>query len=185
MTLALIIGLALTGTAVALIARAIALPRIQAVERLQRIASYGAPEAAEAVHKERRVSAGLDRLAERLGGALIPRLGDGEGQVRAFLASAGMYGTTPGRFLGYRSLCAAGALVGWLWLASLAHVPAVLFLIVIPLMAASGWVLPSAIVRRRADERQAAIDYELPELIDSLVVTVEAGLGFTGALQLA
>ena len=60
--------------------------------------------------EERRVSAGLDRLAERLGGALIPRLGDGEGQVRAFLASAGMYGTTPGRFLGYRSLCAAGAL---------------------------------------------------------------------------
>ena len=29
------------------------------------------------------------------------------------------------------------------------------------------------------------IDYELPNLIDLLVVTVEAGLGFTGSLQLA
>ena len=46
-------------------------------------------------------------------------------------------------------------------------------------------MLPPVMVRTRADRRLAEIDYELPELIDSLVVTVEAGMGFTGALGLA
>jgi tight adherence protein C len=41
------------------------------------------------------------------------------------------------------------------------------------------------LVRRRARQRAQEIDYELPNLIDLLVVTVEAGLGFTGSLQLA
>src|SRR5437870_4015615 len=37
----------------------------------------------------------------------------------------------------------------------------------------------------RAKRRLGEIDYELPELIDLLVVTVEAGLGFVGALQMS
>ena len=41
------------------------------------------------------------------------------------------------------------------------------------------------IVDRRARRRLEDIDYELPELVDILVVTVEAGLGFAGSLQIA
>ena len=33
--------------------------------------------------------------------------------------------------------------------------------------------------------RREQVEYDLPELIDLLVVTVEAGLGFNGSLQLA
>jgi tight adherence protein C len=40
-------------------------------------------------------------------------------------------------------------------------------------------------VRRRAESRLYRIDYDMPELIDLLVVTVEAGLSLTAALQLA
>jgi tight adherence protein C len=40
-------------------------------------------------------------------------------------------------------------------------------------------------VKRRSRRRFEEIDYELPNLIDLIVVTVEAGLGFTGSLQLA
>jgi tight adherence protein C len=48
-----------------------------------------------------------------------------------------------------------------------------------------GWMSPLVLVRRRARFRLAAIDRRLPELIDLLVVTVEAGLGLTGSLQVA
>jgi tight adherence protein C len=41
------------------------------------------------------------------------------------------------------------------------------------------------IVRNRARRRLEQIDYETPELIDVLVVTVEAGLGLTSSLQVA
>lgn len=186
MTLLLIIGLVLTGTAVALLARAIALPRIRSAERIQRIASYGAPEAEEVAYGEEGLSGRFDRIAERVGGALIPSLGgDDPEEVRTLLVSAGMYGISPGRFLGYRVFGAAGAGIAWLWLAPLSGVSAALFFIVLPLMVGIGWMLPPVMVRTRADRRLAAIDYELPELIDSLVVTVEAGMGFTGALGLA
>ena len=44
---------------------------------------------------------------------------------------------------------------------------------------------PSSYVDHRARRRHERIDYELPELIDILVVTVEAGLGFAGSLRVA
>jgi tight adherence protein C len=50
---------------------------------------------------------------------------------------------------------------------------------------ALGWWAPLQLVKDRAKRRLNGIDYELPELIDLLVVTIEAGLGFVGSLQMA
>jgi tight adherence protein C len=47
-----------------------------------------------------------------------------------------------------------------------------------------GWRLPTVIVERRAKARYDEIDSELPELIDLLVVSIEAGVGLAGALQM-
>jgi tight adherence protein C len=44
---------------------------------------------------------------------------------------------------------------------------------------------PTFFVRQKADARLYRIDYDMPELIDLLVVTVEAGLGLNASLQLA
>ena len=41
------------------------------------------------------------------------------------------------------------------------------------------------ILNRKTEQRHHEIDRELPELIDLLVVTVEAGIGFNGSLRLA
>jgi tight adherence protein C len=41
------------------------------------------------------------------------------------------------------------------------------------------------LVKRRARSRLDQIDYEIPELIDLLVTTVEAGVGFSGSMQMA
>jgi tight adherence protein C len=43
----------------------------------------------------------------------------------------------------------------------------------------------AAVLNRRARDRTDAIDYELPELIDLLVVTLEAGVSFIASLQMA
>ena len=48
-----------------------------------------------------------------------------------------------------------------------------------------GWFAPSIILSRRIRTRFQQIDQELPELIDLLVVTVEAGIGFNGSLRMA
>jgi tight adherence protein C len=51
--------------------------------------------------------------------------------------------------------------------------------------AALGYVLPSTLLQRRIRLRTDRIDYEIPELVDLLVTTIEAGVGFASALQLS
>jgi tight adherence protein C len=46
------------------------------------------------------------------------------------------------------------------------------------------WMFPAAAVRTRGQRRLDRIDRDLPDLIDVLTVTIEAGLGFGGSLQL-
>ena len=53
------------------------------------------------------------------------------------------------------------------------------------LAAAAGWVVPMTLVRRRAERRLEQVESDLPELIDLLVVTVEAGLALNRSLQVA
>ena len=48
-----------------------------------------------------------------------------------------------------------------------------------------GWVLPMFIVDSRARKRRDQIERGLPDLIDLLVVTLEAGLSFPQSLRLA
>src|SRR6266508_979470 len=45
--------------------------------------------------------------------------------------------------------------------------------------------MPYILIRRRARQRLDRIEYDLPELIDLLVVAVEAGLGFSAAMRVA
>jgi tight adherence protein C len=186
--LLLIVGVALTGTAVWLVALAVALPRLRMAQRLSQIGAYGYPVATEAEGDEPAqgtLSARVDRLADRIGAAAMPRFGGEEGELRGLLVSAGMYGIAPDKFLGYRVLGAIALPIAWLWLGSTAGAAGATVVVGVPLSALIGWLLPLSVVRRRAERRLAEIDYELPELIDALVVTVEAGSGFNAALQMA
>jgi tight adherence protein C len=183
MTLFLLIALALFGTAVALVARAVVMPRIRTNETLERIPSYGFKSKGDS-EATGGLRFALDGLAGVVGGMVAGRLGS-EAELRNKLMSAGIYRTSPRKFIGYRILALIGVPAGWLWSASVAEFPGFIVMVGFVISVLVGWTAPLSVVQRRSRRRLTEIDRELPELIDLLVVTVEAGLGFSGSLRVS
>jgi tight adherence protein C len=184
MILTVVVALALGGGAVALGLRAVAMPRIAAAARIAEMQAYGfTPEGPPEIVARRSVletaATAMGRLASRFSSRFK------EAEIRNQLMAAGLYTTAPMTFLGYRVLGTGLAFTTMLWLISAGNTSgprAILF----PLLAgAAGWVLPMTIVRRRAERRLEQVEGDLPELIDLLVVTVEAGLALNRSLQVA
>jgi tight adherence protein C len=186
MILVLVGALVLAGISVALVGRAVAMPRMRTAEAIGRIDGYGySSRSAESVPGGS-LRGALDDLANLVGGVVARRFGGlREAELRNELMAAGLYATSPRMFLGYRMLCAICVPAACLWLALTSSLPG--FLVVMGTLMASlaGWTAPMTVVRNRSRRRLEQIDYELPELIDLLVVTVEAGLGFSGSMQIA
>jgi tight adherence protein C len=188
MLLMLIVGLALVASAAALIVRGLGMQRVRTSQTVDQVAAYGfsaATTTAEPVSRTPMLGL-VDALANRVGGIFGGRFGMGEAQIRLLLVEAGVYTVTPRRFIGYRilSLVCVPALVLYTVTVG-AHLPAVLTILAVALALWAGWVIPTAILDNRKRRRFESIDRELPELIDLLVVTVEAGLGFNNSLQVA
>jgi tight adherence protein C len=184
MVLFLILGLLSLSVCVVGVIRLITTPRARAIERLAAIEAYGssATPALAAGGLGVDDAGGLSELATRVGGLFVHRFGRvRESELRAELMAAGMYGVSPGTLLGYRILAAVMIPAIILVLGSGSGLAIVLALVTIGL----GWMLPLTIVRRRARMRIDRIDRALPDLVDLLVVTVEAGLGFSGSLRVA
>jgi tight adherence protein C len=87
--------------------------------------------------------------------------------------------------IGYQLLAALALPAIWIWFAVAAGTSTGLAIIATIFFAAIGWVGPGFMVQQRAEGRLHRIDRSMPELIDLLVVTVEAGLSLSAALQLA
>jgi tight adherence protein C len=182
----LLFGLLLLGLATAVAARAVATPRLEAAERVAQIDAYGFAgiEAGEAAGNGG-LAAALDAIAGRIGSATAPRIRSfSETDVRNRLMGAGFYGTQATTFLGYRTLSATCLPLGALLL-SLAGGAAALAVLMVAVAAPAGWFGPAVVVRDRAQRRLAEIEADLPELIDLLVLMVEAGLGFSGSIRIA
>lgn len=128
----------------------------------------------------------IDSLADRLG-SWAARRSDrfGEAKIREKLVAAGMYGTTPRKVLGYQVLCAIAFGVMVLWL-----IPAMggslIFAIVLAVAAGiGGWFAPMYYVELKRRKRMEQIDKQMPDMIDLLVVTIEAGLGILASMRVA
>jgi tight adherence protein C len=183
MILLLLLGLALAGVGVALIARAVVNPAVRATTPAAQIQRYGFTRA----RKERPkadVGGLVDRAAEGVGQRFAGKSPHAD-EIRRHLVSAGMYNVTANRFFGYRILATVGLPLIWIWFSVTTNRSPILAFIGTVVCVFLGWWAPLRIVQDRAKRRLGEIDYELPELIDLLVVTVEAGLGFVGSLQMA
>jgi tight adherence protein C len=128
----------------------------------------------------------FDSAASGIGDLLTVRLQlVNEERLRKTLVTAGMYNTSPRMLIGYQLLGALALPTLWIWIAVAAGTSTALTIIAAIFCGAIGWFGPGFIVQRRAEGRIHRIDRGMPELIDLLVVTVEAGLSLSAALQLA
>jgi tight adherence protein C len=184
MVLFLILGVILFGVGVTLLLRGAAFSRSGRDGTLGQIeSSYGfAARPAEAAEPRRRP---LIALAGVLGEAVSRVIGTGERGIRTQLLAAGMYDAEPRTIVGYRVLGVTAGSLFWVWVSTSAGMPIALTLLGAAALGLIGWMGPVVIVNRRARSRTDQIDYELPELIDLLVVTLEAGLSFLASLHTA
>jgi tight adherence protein C len=187
MIIILLIGVLLLGVAAALGIRALSAPRVAAAERLTQIGDYGFGRA-EPEPKVERATLGdaVDHTATRLGDWAASHLGSfREEDIRKQLIAAGMYRVSPTTFLGYRVISTILFPLFFIWFVSIGGVGASLGIFLVALSLGVGWVLPMTYLRQRVNKRHEAIETGLPELIDLLVLTVEAGLAFNASLQTA
>src|SRR3954470_14238649 len=151
------------------------MPRLRAKIRAGQIAAYGFAAEAQPTAQRRGLSNAFEGLAKALGGYFADRVhGLSESELRRELMAAGLYRMSPTALVGYRVISALSFPVCFLWMASTIGLRPGLVVMGAPLMLVTGWLAPVTIVRRRARMRCSQIDYELPELVDLLVVTVES-----------
>jgi len=181
----LLIGLLLLGTAVVLITRGVISARLRTSDNLGQIGRYGFAGTPE-LTPTGGLRGYIDSAAAGIGRLLSEHLHIvNEERLRKTLISAGMYKTSPRMLIGYQLLFGIALPTVWLVLALGAGSSTALAILAAVFFAFIGWFAPGFIVQRRAESRIHRIDRSMPELIDLLVVSVEAGLSLSAAMQLA
>jgi tight adherence protein C len=181
----LLIGIVLVAVASRLFLRAALVPRFAIKEHLGAIRDYGfeSPPDDRDLSSKERFKRAVRRRAERTGRFMIRRFPSLTPLSVSELSAAGFYDASVELVHGYRAFAALGLpLVFALPLAPSGLSALKILLLVVSALA--GWILPSFLVRKRGATRLEDIDRRLPELIDVLIATVEAGMGFTAALSL-
>ena len=128
----------------------------------------------------------LDSVAGRLGDWAARRSNRfSEQKIREKLVSAGMYTTTPRKILGYQLLCSIALALLVLWLIPAAG-GSIIFAVVLAVAAGvAGWFAPTYYIELKRRKRMELIDKQMPDMIDLLVVTIEAGLGILASMRVA
>jgi tight adherence protein C len=182
MALLVILALFLAGTAVALVARAAVLPRIRADRSVGRIAAYGYASAEATVEAPER-KAVFPRIAAGIGEIVTRgRTSERQNEVRKLIRAAGFWELNPNAVLGYRILGTVlfGSCV--LWTSTKGGWSPFMTMVSTGYALGLGWIGPMFALKARARRRTERIELDLPEMIDLLVVTLEAGVGFNAAL---
>jgi len=120
-------------------------------------------------------------LGEMIAGLVPRRRAD---QLRHRLLVAGVSGKVgPEEFVVMQGVGFGGGVLLGLLLGKTAGYTGFGLIRMAVLLAAMGLFGPVAWLRRKQDERQAAIKRVLPDVLDLLAISVEAGVGFEGAIE--
>ena len=184
MLFVIFIGLVCLAVSAYFVGDAVTLPARERHTSVNRAARYGSfRPSLGAAHKPFRERV-LVPLGERLARGTLklhPRTTvDG---VSARLLAAGLgRSLSPTAFLAFKSGLAIGGIVlGALFGGAVAGAGGVLFLSVT--LAGLGFILPDLAVSSKARQRKERIRAELPDALDLMAVSVEAGMGFDGAIS--
>jgi tight adherence protein C len=180
-----LLGVIMMGVSGRLVARAIVVPRMQLKLHLREIQDYGFESTVEEeVDGRERLRLAVRHLAERLGKFMMRNFNSLTPLKPGDLTAAGFYQITPEVLHGYRGLAAIGLPSVILLLVLAGGKVSLLQVALVVMSAAAGWQFPAFIIRKRGTARLDEIDRQLPELIDLLIATVEAGMGFAASLTL-
>jgi tight adherence protein C len=180
----LLIGVVLLGVSLVVIGRAIITPRLRTSQNVAGIEQYGFSARTRVDDPESRSI--LNDLASFVGNVVGSRFGvTREEELRQHIVSAAMYRLTPRQLLGYQVLGAIAMPALWLWLTLTNGVSSLYVVAGAAILLVLGWLAPLNYVKGRAKKRLAEIDYALPELIDLVAVSLEAGIGLAGSLNIA
>src|SRR5947208_15414889 len=179
----LLLALVCLGAAVFLISEAATEPARLKERSIKRAAEYGrtkirATDLERLKFRERVLSPAAERLAS------IPlklRPGTTVESIQSKLLAAGLsQRLTPQNFLAVKGASTVGGVVLGFSLVATGAVAA--GLIFAPVLGAVGFFGPDYFLTLRARRRRDAVRSELPDALDLLAVSVEAGLGFDGAI---
>jgi tight adherence protein C len=183
-TVVAVIGLLFLAVAVGLWLVAALEPRLRRAERLGVIDLYGYTGQRDT--KATAPPGVLASFAGLLGEFLASRLTSlREAEVQHKLIAAGLYNVGARAWLGYRVILGITIPLFFIWLFAVAGASAGTIVIFTLIGAVIGIAGPSAYLRQRTRSRLERVDYAVPELIDLLVVILEAGVAFTAGMQMA
>ncbi|GIE98418.1 type II secretion system F family protein [Paractinoplanes rishiriensis] len=172
-TTALAVAATGAAAAVSLAATAVALPPTQRERMLRILADFGGQRAAAAQQTTTgRLRPAVIRLAQRFGDTITPPA------ARQRLTTQLDYAGNPPRWPVERVVRARA--VGLVVLSLLGFV--IFGLLGLAGGALAGLLLPGILVRNAGEKRQRALEASLPDVLDALVIGVEAGLGLDSAL---
>jgi tight adherence protein C len=180
--LLLLLAAACLGSAVYFLSEFATAPVRERRNLVTRAAQYGrmrVPHARELPRFRERVVAPFVSRASRLMLKVNPKTSL-EG-VTAKLMAAGMRNTSPAGFLAAQFVLGLGGVV--LGLLIMSTSPSSTGFLAILVFGAGGFIAPSFYVSTRGRRRQSQVSADLPDALDLLAVSVEAGMGFDGAVS--
>jgi tight adherence protein C len=186
MPVLLILGLFCLALAVFLVGEVATAPARQRRGSLKRAATYGdarmaSPGMREETFGERVIAPLKMGLAQTV---LRVNRRSSVDKVSLKLLGAGLgRAISPQSFLASKAVAACGGFVGGAFLGAAANKGGAMAAFLAFVFAALGFLVPDLFVSFKARSRKEKIRAELPDALDLLAVSVEAGLGFDGALQ--
>ncbi len=177
----LIVAIATVGLAAYYLAEVATAPMRTRRNLVHRAANYGKDKAAgkELPKFRERIMLPLTTQIAKLMFKINPKASSDA--VAKKLMAAGLRNASPNGFIASQGLFALGA--GFFGLVLLGAAKPALAPVFGLLMGVLGFMGPSFVLNAKMRARQAAVAAELPDALDLLSVSVEAGLGFDGAVQ--